>query len=191
MNKRNFIIYAIILLLAAAGTIAGLELSNTTHWFHSQPIATVALNNGKTAKANPNVPSSQNKPSSATGPTAPNSPKGTSNSTSQNQPIQIDPGVQPQQPIGQFVSDHNPSSTNENEVSTCTTTPGATCQIVFTSGSLTKTLTPQTTGGQGSTTWSWTPAQLGLTSGSWKITVTASNGSKTASIVDQKELIIS
>lgn len=187
--KRSALIGGSIIILAAA-TIAGLELSNTTHWFHQQQPVKVKINGNKTATANPNVPSSQNKPSNLAGPTGLSSPKSGGTGTNQNQPGQIAPGVQPSQPIGQFVSDHHPSSINESEVSACTTTPGATCQITFTNGSTSRSLQALVTNGNGSVTWNWTPAQIGLAAGNWQITATASNGSKTASVTDKQNLVI-
>lgn len=105
-------------------------------------------------------------------------------------------------PEGSFVNNHgsssNPVVASSQEESTCTTTPGATCQITFTQGSLTKSLPAQQTStsttkdaAAGSTVWFWTPQQVGLTTGQWQITATASLQGKTQSTQDEIKLLIS
>jgi cytoskeletal protein RodZ len=106
-------------------------------------------------------------------------------------------------PSGEFVNNHGASTdpavtANSNEVSTCTTTPGATCQIEFTNGSTTKKLATQITStgsskdaAPGQTSWSWTPSGVGLSPGQWKIMAIASLNGSTKSTQDLRELTIS
>ena len=95
----------------------------------------------------------------------------------------------PKTPYGNFVSNHNPKL-NDAESSTCTTSPGAKCKIVFTKGGVTKTLEEKTADSDGAIYWTWTPKQLGLSEGSWQITVTATMNGKTASTTDPKNLVV-
>jgi hypothetical protein len=107
-------------------------------------------------------------------------------------------------PEGMFVSNHgngnNPAVTvNTQEESTCSTTPGASCQIIFTDGSQTESLVVKQTSTENSKTgiaagtvsWSWTPAQIGLTPGDWKIAATATLNGQTSSTQDAADLVIS
>lgn len=84
-------------------------------------------------------------------------------------------------PEGNFVSSHraNMGSTIE---SVCTTTRGASCDISFTKGGVTKTLGRKDVNSAGAASWIWTPASIGLTPGSWVITATAElSGAQTSS----------
>lgn len=99
------------------------------------------------------------------------------------------PSTQPINPTGDFVSSHSITLTG-TELSACTTTAGAQCQITFTLGTTTKSLANQTTNNNGSTSWDWTPQSIGLTPGSWQVTAVATNGSKTASTVDVNKLVV-
>lgn len=138
-----------------------------------------------TAIADANVPGSEDK-SSDTNSVTPGAISGPSNSKDigANTPGQISSDTQPNKPIGQFVSNEGsneaPASLAAGQESTCTTTPGAYCEIRFTSGSTTKKLSAQKTNAEGNTIWDWTPKNL-LTAGTWQVTAVAINGDKTAS----------
>jgi flagellar basal body-associated protein FliL len=104
-------------------------------------------------------------------------------------------------PTGTFVSNHGSASdepviASSGEASNCTTTPGATCDITFTMSSMTKDLgvktTPSSTGNlpAGTASWSWTPASIGLTSGTWTITATATLNGQTKTSTDQTNLTV-
>ena len=89
------------------------------------------------------------------------------------------------QPTGNFVSAHKNVPVTASLSSVCNTSSGATCQIVFTSGSESHSLPAQTTDLGGSTYWnSWTPESIGLTPGSWTIKAVATLGSDTKSNTD-------
>jgi predicted permease len=86
-------------------------------------------------------------------------------------------------PSGTFANVYN-ASQDEEMSSTCNTTPGASCQIFFTDGSITKSLPLKQTDKGGAAYWAWKPSDgdVGLTPGTWQITATATAGgtSKTA-----------
>ena len=98
-------------------------------------------------------------------------------------------------PTGNFVSDHHPnlsgSPAPNSMTSVCNTSPGASCQISFTNGGTTKSLPTQVTDGGGATYWYWKLQDIGLTSGSWKISATSSMGSDSLSSTDPAALVVS
>lgn len=98
-------------------------------------------------------------------------------------------------PYGNFVSDHNPnlSGTPHPNLmnSTCSTVPGATCQITFTKDGITKSLAIETTDAGGSAYWSWKLQDIGLTSGSWQVQAIARLGNQTKTTTDALLLKIS
>lgn len=75
-------------------------------------------------------------------------------------------------PQGNFVSNHR-VGTGDSIESICSTTKGAKCNISFTSGGTTKSLGEKTVNEDGTASWVWTPASIGLVAGSWQITATA------------------
>ena len=93
-------------------------------------------------------------------------------------------------PSGTFVSSHHISLSNNPSgsgyvTSTCTTTPGATCQITFTKDGVVKSLPAETTDAGGSAYWNnWQPGDYGLSSGSWTITAVAKSGDQTKTATD-------
>lgn len=96
-------------------------------------------------------------------------------------------------PYGTFVSDHHPSLSGANntpstELSTCTTSPGASCYIKFTKEGEVKRLATQTTDGSGSTSWHWDVSQAGLSAGTWYITAVATQGDQTKTTNDTFKL---
>jgi hypothetical protein len=80
-------------------------------------------------------------------------------------------------PSGTFVNLYNASADTQMN-SICDTTSGATCQIIFTKGSLSIALPAKTTDNYGGATWAWTPGQIGLGNGSWHVTAKATLGSQ-------------
>lgn len=99
------------------------------------------------------------------------------------------------QPSGGFVSNHHPNLSDlpapNSIVSVCNTTPGATCQVFFTKDGVQKSLPAQVTDSGGSTYWSWTLQNIGLTTGSWQVKATATLGYQTQSASDVMELVVS
>jgi cytoskeletal protein RodZ len=92
-----------------------------------------------------------------------------------------------------FVSAHHVNMSTPI-ASVCNTTPGVTCQIIFTNssnGSI-KKLSAQTTDRGGSAYWNnWTPASIGLTPGMWQIQAMATLGGQTKSANDATPLEVS
>lgn len=113
---------------------------------------------------------------------------------SQTTPAVIDPGVTPREPTGTFISNHHPnlsgSPAPNTESSTCTTTPGANCEIRFTNGAVTKSLDVKKTDSDGNASWDWNLNDIGLTVGEWNITAIATNDSKTATATDSMLLSV-
>ncbi len=102
--------------------------------------------------------------------------------------------ITPSQPTGTFVSNHRPNLDGEpapNRVSsTCTTTPGATCTIRFTKGSIVKSLPALKTNSDGNINWDWTLQEIGLDIGEWQITAVASNETKEVIAADALPLVV-
>lgn len=96
-------------------------------------------------------------------------------------------------PSGDFVSAHTISLADHPSLtSVCNTSPGASCKIVFTNGSTSKSLPLQTTDRGGSTYWnSWTPSSIGLAAGNWQIQAIASINGQTKSSADALPLKVS
>ncbi len=88
-------------------------------------------------------------------------------------------------PYGSFVSNHHPGSSDQ-ELSVCTTSPGATCYIQFTNGQSVKKLDSQTVSGDGTAYWSWNIKTL--SPGTWTISAVASFGSQIKTTNDQLTL---
>jgi hypothetical protein len=97
-------------------------------------------------------------------------------------------GPAPAAPTGDFVSAHTVSSSAPVS-SVCNSTPGASCTITFANGSTTKSLTAQTVGSNGSTSWNWTAGSL-LGSGTWTVTAVATLNGKTSSATDATNLTV-
>ena len=95
------------------------------------------------------------------------------NTQSSNQPLTA--------PWGTFANTYTAAS-NDQMQSTCNTTPGASCEIIFTNGVITKTLGAQTADAGGAVYWAWTPRQIGLTPGTWHLTAKAVLGSQTKTV---------
>ena len=88
-------------------------------------------------------------------------------------------------PSGTFVSNHSPSlSSSSSEVSVCSTSVGATCEIQLTQDSTTHFLTAKATDNDGNVTWTWDIKTAGLKVGKWQITVIAKLGNNTLSAND-------
>jgi hypothetical protein len=96
-------------------------------------------------------------------------------------------------PYGDFVSNHSPgqNGSGASEVSTCITTPGATCYIELKAGSETKLLKATTTDNTGTAYWDWDVNDpVKLSPGSWTITAVAALNGQTKSAKDPRALII-
>jgi cytoskeletal protein RodZ len=121
-----------------------------------------------------------------TNPTDTSQKAGTPSATNTTPPIE---------PTGTFVSNHYPGKNGDptTEQSVCNTTPGATCFIQFTQGSVVKLLAPQTVGSDGATYWSWdakAATSIGLTAGSWNVSAVASLNGQTQTSDDAIALVM-
>lgn len=93
-------------------------------------------------------------------------------------------------PWGNFVSNHSPGKDGAptSEVSTCNTTPGATCTVQFIKGGVSRNLETKTTDSNGSVSWSWDIKDANLSSGKWQITAVATLNGQSKSTSDQLSL---
>jgi hypothetical protein len=182
LNRR----LALAALAVIVVLVAVLELTNTTHFFHKQKTPPVIPTSKVSNQLSPNNSSTTPSPSSpaSSGPVSDKTPSSSAGSGSA--PLIA--------PYGTFVSNHHPGDNSPNdEISYCYTTPGAACYIKFTksgSGETTR-LASQTTGSDGSTSWSWNvsnDAHLG--SGHWEITAIATLSGQTKSTSDSLELVV-
>ncbi|HUD07746.1 MAG TPA: hypothetical protein VMQ52_01570 [Candidatus Saccharimonadales bacterium] len=191
-------IYILLIAVAVVVLAGGLIY----HCTRSKPAVTATVKQAETTKSNTSVPS---KTSTSSVPTLPYQAPVVN-------PINTVPGgVTPSvssvtlaAPEGTFVSNHgngdNPAVTSTTqEVSTCTTTPGASCQIIFSQGSVSDTSAVEQTSAEnskagvpaGTVSWSWTPAVYNLTPGEWQITATATLNGQSESTQDPTQLLIS
>jgi hypothetical protein len=178
-NRPLFLAFGILLI--AAGLVLALELTNTTHLFHSPKtahIGTVPNINTGSGKLPTDSPSGK-------------SPNTNNTPSTNNSKATVDAVA----PSGSFVSNHRPNlsgSPSPNlEESVCITTPGAQCQIVFTKDGITKKLPIQTVGSNSTTIWGWTLSQIGLTAGKWQVIANASSDSQSKSTIDSLPLEVS
>lgn len=181
-NKKSILVASVITLLVAFGVGAYFINQNLNS---PQEIKT---QDGKTATSDANVPRGDTDKSSGVSDGI-YSPKDRGESPSSNQ------GVKPLDPIGSFVSNHYPNlsgSPRPNSIaSTCTTTPGASCKIVFTMGSVVKELASKSTDQNGNTEWNWTLQSIGITEGTWKIKAIATNGNLSSNSSDSIDMVVS
>lgn len=140
--------------------------------------------NEKVTTATPES-SNQTSPSQEKSKTESSSPNiATTESSSTNT---AQPSMPPKVPSGNFVSNHQPRL-DDTVLSTCTTTPAVKCNMTFTKDGVSKSLGEKTTDSDGAAYWTWKPRDVGLTAGSWQITVTAGSGDKTSSANDEVKL---
>lgn len=172
--------------------VAALELTNTTHFFHKGPkkLPTFPISTPTTGSASTNNQKGQIAATSQTTSNTQTQPENNKDSTgSSNQSVTL------VEPSGNFVSNHHPNiggSPAPNTItSVCTTTPGASCQIIFTKDSLTKSLPSQITDKGGSTYWNnWNINSVGLTAGSWQVKAVATMNNQTKSATDPMQLVV-
>ncbi len=182
--KQKKIRTVLILATLLVAILALLEVTNVTSFFHkSKTPATTTFSDTKTANQ-------QTKGESQTNPT-------TSNKQDQqpgNDKFSDFTGTL-LEPSGNFVSNHHPNISGQpapNQIqSGCVTTPGADCQITFTSSGGTKTLPLQKTDKGGATYWTWNLQDIGLTEGTWKVQAKATLGSQVKTSDDAIDLVVS
>lgn len=167
-----------------------LEVTGTTHIFHHEKTLIVEPSSRKTGnsqtKGEPSQPSTND-----TGPNSSNNGDGTSSGTNEkppsNGPTQNATLLAPD---GVFASSHHVSLSSTIS-SNCTTTAGATCEIILTKDGVVKTIGSQQTDRGGSAYWSWQPKDIGLAGGTWTITAKAQLGSQTKQTDDALKLEVS
>ena len=125
------------------------------------------------------------KTNTATSTSSSNNSSGTSSTSSSASPSSATLTT----PTGSFVSNHSPSLSNsrlDTEQSICNTTPGASCNVVFTntSDNSTVSLGSKLANANGVVNWTWTLQSVGLTQGSWNIKAVASLNQQTKSASD-------
>lgn len=157
-NWRKLFIYRRFLVIAAVVILVG-------YFWHNHNNDKLPRASSNTGRAIQNIfevrPSPTSRKNEATGPKNPAAKSSGPSSTLL-------------EPYGTYVSNHTPSSVDQSLDSSCITTPGAICQIQFTMSGITKSLTAETADSSGVAGWTWTPAQVGLTAGSWKVSMLAS-----------------
>jgi hypothetical protein len=152
--------------------LLALELTNTTHIFHHEKIKPTATTGGAYTKGTQGSSNSTKDSSQSSTNTVPSdsSAKQSADGSTTNTNLTA--------PWGTFANDYKVSLTDQMG-STCNTTPGAKCKIVFTNGSTSRSLDPDTADAGGAVYWSWTPSKMGLTPGTWHMTMEATLGAQT------------
>ena len=158
----------------------------------ARPVSADANTKGEPASATPPTPNSATaSQSSGSASSSPAQPGSSNSAGKQDQGTPNTTNVTLQVPEGNFVSNHQ-ASAGTSEQSTCTTTPGASCVITFTKGSVTKSLSAQVTDRGGTTYWNnWTPQSIGLNAGNWTIEAVATLGGQTKTAADALQLQVS
>jgi cytoskeletal protein RodZ len=195
-KKRKFlskrVLIVLLLLCLVTGIVVALELTNTTHLFHKK--AKPAITASSETKGESGAPNSTNSPNNKSS----NSKVATPQQTNQSEPgdekstTSGDTSGTLIDPTGNFVSNHHAKLNSipgaNAEQSTCTSTPGAACQIIFTKDGVTKSLPAQTTDRGGSTYWTWKIQDIGLTEGTWHIQAKTTLGNQTKTANDALDL---
>ena len=175
-KKKHIIVIASIVALAA--------ISVGVWWLMPRTLTTTTGSSSSTGST-----SAKDSSASTTNSTGPTSEANTSSETTS-----IDSSVTPIAPSGTFVSNHRPklSASNQGSLeSTCSTTPGATCQIEFSQSGTVKTLPAKTVDSSGNTSWTWSLQDVGITAGEWSVRAIATNGSRTSSSQDALSMVVS
>jgi hypothetical protein len=178
LSRRSTKVAGLIILLLLIATI--LEITNVTNFF-------------KNSSIQPVIPVSQAPPASTeNSQNTPQKTPGTDKSNSSVGSQKVDLPLY--SPYGAFISNHHPNLSGHpapsSESSVCNTTPGATCYIKFTNGSLTTKLPSRVADSKGSAYWSWDVKTAGLTAGNWTVTAVASLNGTVKSTQDPMQLTI-
>lgn len=185
LSKKHLLLLLGVVVVVA-GVMAALELTNTTFLFHKNNYVSAPNKPSRTLNANTKGDQgSSAKPNSNTSSDSSHETKDNNDTpTGNSQPLK--------QPEGTFVSNHHPnlsgSPAPSSMQSTCETTSGATCQILFTKDGVTKSLPAQATDQGGSAYWTWKLQDIGLTQGTWRVQAKAVLGSQTQTADDATNL---
>lgn len=182
------ILIALIVLGVATLTVGGLEYTDTTYLFHDRPATHETQKNtpnrtaGQDTKGENTSENSSQSSGDQTGNEGTYSPGSEDKTPDQTTPSNATLDT----PTGNFVNTHKMAvnSAENTQQSVCVTTSGATCEIYFTKGSVTKSLGVQTTDRGGAAYWTWSPESAGLSVGTWKITAKAVLGNQTKTAND-------
>lgn len=184
LSKKHFLILLGVMLLIV-GVIAVLEITNNTHFFHDKSLVTSPNKPNRTQNANTKGETADDKDEKKSSKSSSSQDPADLKDHNSNTPTNNQP---PKKPTGTFVSNHHPNLSGRpapNEIqSTCETSAGVQCQIIFTKDGVTKSLPAQTTDRGGAAYWTWKLQDIGLTEGSWKVTAKATNGSQSATADD-------
>jgi hypothetical protein len=164
--------WLVAFLFVAAGTVAALELTDTTYFFHEKP---VPYTSSEYTKGEPTASSNGQTPTPGSG-----DPTGKDSGSASRNLVE---------PSGNFVSSHHVSGSS-NVASTCNTTPGARCAITFTRNGITKSLPSKTVDAGGAAYWDWQPEDIGLTVGTWQIKAVAKSGTQTKTASDALNITV-
>ncbi|HWB38944.1 MAG TPA: hypothetical protein VG604_01765 [Candidatus Saccharimonadales bacterium] len=176
ISKRVLITLFVLIFL---GVIAGLEVTGQIHLFaKTKPTPHAA---SASASQNKGDTKSSDKPAGSPGQPEPSSNGGDKTIVGTSGSLLT--------PTGNFISSNQVSS-NTVIASVCNTTPGATCQIVFTDGDQQESLPAEVTDTNGAAYWNWTPAKYSLGQGSWsvKAIATLKDQTKSADYSDKLEV---
>jgi cytoskeletal protein RodZ len=187
LSKKHLLL-GLGVIVVAAGIMTALELTNTTFLFHKNNYASAPNKPNRTLNANTKGDQGQSSPAKSNASTGSDSSHETKDNnetpSSSSQPLK--------QPEGTFVSNHHPnlsgSPAPNTMQSTCETTSGATCQILFTKDGITKSLPAQATDQGGAAYWTWKLQDIGLTQGTWKVQAKAVLGNQTKTADDATNL---
>lgn len=185
LYKRPLLVIGVVVLLLVIALVSS-EVTGATHLFHSHGSAKITTTASQSTKGEGTSTQSTKSADTPGGEPAPAPvPKSTSDDTKSSGSTSanlIDPS-------GVFVSAHHSVPADAALSSACNTTVGATCRIEFTSSTTIKSLPTQPTDSGGAVYWnSWTPASIGLTTGTWHVKAIAELGGKTATASDALDL---
>lgn len=179
-SRPRWKLVSLLVLILAVLTVLALEFTNTTYIFHKKELESGLI---------PTTP--QDESSEDAAPLEPESATGEEEPSSLNNKVTapLTSGSELISPSGSFVSNHRPSLGNTSAIeSICITTPGASCTIAFTMGSVVKTLDTKKVGSDGAAVWSWDIKNAGFVAGTWQITATSSLNGQTKSTADIQNL---
>lgn len=174
-HKKLFVLLAVVIVaIAAVGTLEALDVTHLVHSKKQQDVAvgkvaspvTKGVKGGTSDKAGNKQDVSDGSP--ATAPSSSTTQPGADKQAASSGPVLA--------PTGTFANVYKNVGTNDNMQSTCNTSAGAYCEIIFTSGGTTKQLPKKLVDDSGAAFWSWTPSSIGLSKGNWHITARASSG---------------
>lgn len=182
LRNRKLPVILLTAVVVLSGTLLALELTGTTDFWRSVGPRKQAPTIGPATKGET--------PNADTGDTANIPETGTTNDTASETPKT--PGSSGSAtllaPSGNFVSNHTPNLAGKPSPnliqSTCVTTPGASCTIIFTKNGVTKMLPIQTTDLEGAAYWEWKLQDYGITEGEWTVQAKATLGSQTQTTND-------